>query len=408
MSMRILGKKQKLSYLIPLYIFIYLSTINYWRIIKGENSIERSLFLFVIVLGLVFEIARLLRLKKISSTEGLFFVYMLYCLFSYMLSSYSDLSSAYAYVVLPSLLLGYYYFHRKLNTEYVIIIFIVCSIFVSLLTIYEFVFNQYVLITPTSQYGAFRPKAYADSPLSLGSQLSVSVILCYTMYKKNNRKRFLLCAVLTFIALLFTQSRGPLVGCLIGLYVFYILNMRRLGKGNNKGIIGLIIGIGFILVFLLLVSSGAVSIQSNNVILNRLISITNWGTDAGNLGRLKKWGLYLRFFSESPILGKGIGFVTNSGNGVAESGVIQQLAETGVIGTVLYYLVVYKVLKKGTFVLKNKDTSKSITGIGLISACISIIIYNTVFQIFSSTIGGTVFWILLSIIMVEYDKSIYH
>ena len=109
---------------------------------------------------------------------------------------------------------------------------------------------------------------------------------------------------------------------------------------------------------------------------------------------------------QSPIIGHGIGYVDNSRYGVTESGIIQQLVEIGILGTVLYYSFIIKILKYGDKYAKCNPNGEGYLIVGLIAACVCVLVENCVLQIFDNTIIGTLFWLFLSIIWFVSEGEI--
>lgn len=385
------------KFIVGIYIYIisYISTINYWAVNFGDNNVIRMGFYGIIIFSVVIHFLYALEGKKICVLFLVYFFYLAWCTLSFLRTESTSLEAIYPYVILPLIMISSSFFLKAIDYKFLLKIIITSTTFLSFLSIYEYVTHSYILYRPGDEYRAFRCKVFADSCLSLGCQLAIGVILCVSMARYTKKKSLYIVSAINLTGLLFTQSRGPLVGCFVGLVLIFLYDSiirKKLYRIFLSGIIFVL------LVVIFLVLANSILLAVDNPIILRILSIFNWTSDFGNIERLYKWKIYLNIFKEAPFLGKGIGFVDANPNGVTESGILQQLVEIGIIGTSLYYYFVVLILKKGWNYTKTQNMSDNYLVIGLIAACVCVLTENIVLQIFDNTIIGTLFWIFISMI----------
>lgn len=386
-----------------IYILFYISTINIWFIKLGANNIPRIIYYSIIGTGIVLYFWDILKKQYIFRFFLLFFLYIFYCFFCIFLAEQSSLEAAYPYIILPSIMLSGYSLLKRVDLIFLTKCIAIASTVIAPLTMYEYFTKSYLLPTENDPYVVFRSRVFADSCLSLGCEYAIGALLCIAIWKKTKHKIWFVYGILNIIGLLFTQSRGPLVGCLVGIIILAWYD-AWINRTSRKLFFMGTIALVAIIIFMIINSFGLITID--NPIISRIISIGNWDSDEGNIGRLFKWRAYSEVFLQSPIIGHGIGYVDNSRYGVTESGIIQQLVEIGILGTVLYYSFIIKILKYGDKYAKCNPNGEGYLIVGLIAACVCVLVENCVLQIFDNTIIGTLFWLFLSIIWFVSEGEI--
>ncbi len=153
---------------------------------------------------------------------------------------------------------------------------------------------------------------------------------------------------------------------LIGAFVLYLIYKFRI----KFSVLALITGV-FGIMLLLSWDSLVMNLERNNQdssdnISEHVESISNVSTDASNLERLNRWSSAWRMFQERPIFGWGPGtyvfqyapfqlsnettiISTNAGeNGNAHSEYIGPLAESGILGSLSFLLIILAVYYRGS------------------------------------------------------------
>lgn len=386
-----------------IYILFYISTINIWFIKLEADNIPRIIYYSIIVTGIVLYFWDILNKQYIFRFFLLFFLYIFYCFFCIFLAEQSSLEAAYPYIILPSIMLSGYSLLKRVDLIFLTKCIAIASTVIVPLTMYEYFTKSYLLPMENDPYVVFRSRVFADSCLSLGCEYAIGALLCIAIWKKTKHKIWFIYGVLNIIGLLLTQSRGPLVGCLVGIIILAWYD-TWINKAFRKSFFAGIIILFIIITFIVINSFGLITFD--NPFISRIMSIGNWSSDEGNIGRLFKWRTYLEIFLQSPVIGHGIGYVDNSRYGVTESGVMQQLVEIGILGTVIYYSFIIKVLQCGYKYMKCNLDGEGYLIAGLIAACVCVLVENCVLQIFDNTIIGTLFWIFLAIIWLVSERKI--
>lgn len=190
---------------------------------------------------------------------------------------------------------------------------------------------------PGSDSGTFgttlRPASLTGSFLHYPIALSLLAFALLGIYAQTRRSSYLIVGLLSFGGVAFSLSRSGLVLCVVGLAVGFVL-MRDL-NGKLKLIAVAVLGV------LLLALAGP-----SDLLLTRMLSIFQVD-GAGNAVRLGQWNHLLEEWVASPlVVGSQTGVYTNvTGNfssvesSVAESSVLQQLINFGLIGLVAFYAV---------------------------------------------------------------------
>lgn len=192
-------------------------------------------------------------------------------------------------------------------------------------------------IFPGNDTGTFgttlRPASLTGSFLHYPIALALLAFALLGIFAQTRRSSYLVMGLLSFGGVVFSLSRSGLVLCIIGLAAGFVL-MRGL-NGKLKLIATAVLGI------MLLALAGP-----SDLLLTRMLSIFQ-ADGAGNEVRLGQWNHLLAEWSASPlVVGSQTGVYTNvTGNfssvesSVAESSVLQQLINFGLVGLVAFYAV---------------------------------------------------------------------
>lgn len=192
-------------------------------------------------------------------------------------------------------------------------------------------------IFPGNDSGTFgttlRPASLTGSFLHYPIALSLLAFALLGIYAQTRRPSYLVVGLLSFGGVALSLSRSGLVLCIVGLAAGFVL-MRNL-NGKLKLLAVAVVGI------LLLALAGP-----SDLLLSRMLSIFQ-ADGAGNAVRLGQWNHLLGEWFASPlVVGSQTGVYTNvTGNfasvesSVAESSVLQQLINFGLVGLVAFYAV---------------------------------------------------------------------
>lgn len=166
----------------------------------------------------------------------------------------------------------------------------------------------------------------------------------YFIKNITEKRRIILSSIFVviflFVALL-TGSRGGLLAIALAI-VTYLLFYSKNDKNKIKKIL-----ISIIIVIILIVSiNGLLNLLSPDIA--KRFSVKNV-QESGGTGRTEIWKYYLNFFKESKILrkifGYGAGTILNIYEKVAHNNWIQLLIENGIMGEIIFILLMISLLK---------------------------------------------------------------
>jgi O-Antigen ligase len=230
--------------------------------------------------------------------------------------------------------------------------------------------------------------------LVLPFALACSILRAGKIFKKYGRVSL----GLGFAALLLSQSVGGLVafGCVGALAGFWILR----GFAARSAWLGgfAVLSIGFYVA---------------RDLLNPVHSAGIMGYDVGT--RLLLWTTAWHFFVHSPLWGIGWGNFVGAYGGYLnlswmQSGVyevhniyLQLLSETGVVGFVAFFALIFVALREARRQMNSaSDHFEVALAFGCLGAIVTVLIHGTVDFLFEvSPPFGTVFWVLLALLAVN-------
>lgn len=223
--------------------------------------------------------------------------------------------------------------------------------------------------------------------------------------------------IILFIALILSYSRAAWISVICGMGVLLTTYLRI--KFKYLAFVGAII--------LAMVLNNRYSIlhkmeknkqDSSANISEHLQSVTNIATDESNLERLNRWAAAFRMFEEKPIFGWGpgtymfqyapfqisyqkTGISTNFGDlGNAHSEYIGPLAESGILGTVSFLLIVIVTIITG-FKVYHRVVEKELKIVLLTSmiALITYMIHGFLNNFLDTDKASSLFWGFIAIIV---------
>lgn len=211
---------------------------------------------------------------------------------------------------------------------------------------------------------AYRATVFVGSPMVLGILLGTSVVSNVLFWHRDKKIWYLLFAVLGVAGLLCTGSRAPLVWCVLGVVVLLFLFARQRTLSPITIVLLVILAVAGIVVLVSFAVFPELStgFSELDLLIRRVTSTFDFSNEWGNHARLMIWKHYIGEFWERPFAGYGLGTTSaevasnvpiNYGQFwqiVAESGVLTRLVESGLVGTISYYVFVFLCIRRG---LKN-------------------------------------------------------
>lgn len=208
--------------------------------------------------------------------------------------------------------------------------------------------------------------------------MSLTFVFCLGLFHENKRQRNLawIFILISGLCLLFTNSRGPWLGALIGLFSLVLF------RPSKKVFITLLIVLVSIPV--LLFGVNALTQGKRNSVIIRIEKAINWRTDGDSRERVLMWQSGREMIKDYPLLGVGLGNIhevylkyksTKAWHlGVENelhSNIVQIAVERGLLGLAAFIWVLVVFFKEGYRTLKvlpdNKPFLKAVTAGGLIS-----------------------------------------
>ncbi len=251
---------------------------------------------------------------------------------------------------------------------------------------------------------------------SLGCYLALSVPCILYIIKqsqiKYQKRLWLIGLVLVCIALILTLSRGAWIALIAGLFCYYLptlLQFWKKLKNNHRQLSWFLSGIG-----VLVIGFAFIKIYNQNV--------------ESSIGRIFLWKVSLLMFSDYPLLGIGYGnysylfpdyqakFFDNPANvkfidkacniKMAHSEFYHILAETGIIGILLFLLLIIFISIIFFRLVRTTKDEKQKTIIRLLGAILVIILTHSVVDTVLHVLPILlVFYTCIAILSVYYDNQ---
>jgi O-antigen ligase len=239
------------------------------------------------------------------------------------------------------------------------------------------------------------------------------------MYRKNTKIRIWVWGLTLFflVAEILSYTRAAWLSLFIAGGIWVILRLRIKFKTILITIVTLLL-ITFTFQQQILQKLEQNSQDSSANLFDHLTSMTNISTDASNLERINRWNCAIKMFKERPVFGWGPGtyamkyapyqvasqrtiISTNSGDGGnAHSEYLGAMAETGIIGSISFLVLIITVITIAIKAYSSTDDKRLKTL--LVSALLGLITYyfHSILNNFLDTDKASVpFWGFTAIIV---------
>ncbi len=341
--------------------------------------------------------------QKLTKTPYyiLYAIYMIYIFFNMIILQNSSKYALYEYLFYMLMFFAVCSIFNNFKIEHILYFYEMVGMVVSIEAIWEFITGNLPFRMSEEAQAIRRACGLVGTPLTLGMILACLTLIAFYLGKIRSPKHYLI-SLLNFIALLMTQSRGPLMGFVIAFLVLnYFDSYRKTGKYVNSMLLLMIkcLGIGCILLIILYVFGKDNAFITT--ILKRTQTISEWsGADNSNMLRQKYWKIGLSYFEKYPIFGYGVS--TSGTHSIThinvESGVIKKLMETGIIGFSLYYVMfIGNVIASLRKCIRRKGEYYPLA----IAVIIAIFIENIVLQIIESAATFLLFILFFTCLFME-------
>ncbi|GEM_PF-4499402 len=329
--------------------------------------------------------------------------------------NYSFASILFLYLFCPASLLCFYALAErktKLFSDRLLLLYVIICCIISVLAICEFFTGEYILsfrdteiamrsVRKENQFHFLRASVFSASYLHLGDYLCIGVVV--SLYQIIVKKRYLMIipAALSGVGILVTLTRASYVICGFVALATIMMLIRMNGTPDKKAVI-----IGIAAAFLAIVATWCLLDENMKLLLiRRFQSIFDWSPNSsGNGGRVRRWKFFEGIWTESSknlLLGIGISNAAygNAFGNVTESGLLENLVELGLFGSLFYYGVL---LYPSFLFLKEKKTEQGI----LIFCCLLIfLLHDLIYQIGISVDGRIITWLLNGLLLCEVQTK---
>ncbi len=297
------------------------------------------------------------------------YVYLIMLLFTFILSSWHfNLELYQPFKTFAGLVLGWLLFcikwDSKFKNKYLLSITLmpILSVFIGIIFNFMDLYPLYII----EYTGAFRLQGLSMPPhLAMLAAVGFSVAI---IQAAENKKLYLLIAIINFTILVATGTRGALIFCLL-VGILYVLNqLKNVLYGKVFSLISLII---FILIVSVVAHAYLPQMQAR--IMNNSFEDSSFNSS----GRLEAWKF---FFSEAlvnPWFGRGLGSSTAANDGelnssfrVPHNEYLRIFFDGGLVGLLLVlssYYIVFKSLLKHIEPMKKLYLTAFLLGFALYS-----------------------------------------
>lgn len=386
------------------YNLIFLSLCIYFTTKMLWDTVIPNIFEFVSLLLLLYGAFLYFYTSKITkSTFGIVALYIIFSIYIVLNAAIQDNSqqffrSIYEYIFYSSILFSCAYYLNRIQFENIVKILAFLGLIIALLSWYEYLTGSYIIGRFDASYTiGFRAAVFTRSYLSHGIVLGFFSIIDYYIYIFSRRKIYLILCIFSFVSILTTSSRGPIVAVFAALVIMYVLNYRRRNTSYTKRFcIIIFLLLLFLLIFLFLNSTVTTGNTDVDYFLYRIRQITNWTGDAGNVGRIRIWNRTFDLIRSSLLFGIGPSKTGSWGSGsigVTESGILKHLCELGVVGFLIYYLFIINIIIKGIAANKFCNDKAHIEFICYIGLIIMILVNNITLQSTEEIMVSFIFWL---------------
>ena len=293
----------------------------------------------------------------------------------------------------------------------------------SLVIIYTLINHSRVgLINQEAAHSAVHPFYNDHTAYGAAIAMYIPVIIAFlsSFSRKGSVYKIQWIFLLLFLsfAMVFSYTRAGWIS-LTGAFVVYLLIKLEVRFYLLVVVIGMLIAVGHMFRSNILMELEENRQDSSANLAEHVQSISNITSDASNLERINRWESALRMFNEKPVLGWGPGtymflyapfqrstektiISTNFGDlGNAHSEYIGPLAESGVLGTISFLLIVITTIFTGVRVWhKLKGTWKGSLALGTFIGLTTYFMHGTMNNFLDTDKASAPFWGFIAVLVV--------
>lgn len=317
------------------------------------------------------------------------------------------------YVIFELFVIIGIYAYKYINIDFLFKIFIIYGVIDSVIGMYEF-FTQRAVFSKTNESVAHllngsmivRTQGLNGSYFSMAMMITFCALITFYMFIKKGYLIYLICEIIEIMGLFTTQSRGPMVAFFISFMILYFL----LTNNEKKNIlqerrIRILFGVIGICILVSIISS---NFNFNNMTVNtifiRIRQIFDWKSDTANVTRLNIISNAFSIFKSHLWFGMGIGSTGSEKSAimVTESGILGQLVDLGIVGTVFNIMISVQVLIRTYYIRKSEYKPLYLL---LLTIVIAVMVENIILQIYGNIETMIIYYTVLGF-MLAIDREI--
>lgn len=294
----------------------------------------------------------------------------------------------------------------------------------------------YYSLTRLSSYGFFNQKAahsmmrpFYNDHTSYAAILAMllPVLVGFAISKRYNTVKKVIIGVFVgvfVLAIIFSYTRASWLSLVLAL-IFWILMRFKVKMRTIYTLVLIAGGVFFVFQDSILEKMEKNRQDSSTNISEHIQSISNVSSDASNVERINRWNCAFRMFEQKPVFGWGPGtymfkyapfqkaeektiISTNAGDrGNAHSEYIGPLAESGVLGTVTFLIIIIVTLNTGVTKLyrNSKSGEHRLLVISLILGLVTYYIHGALNNFLDTDKACALFWGFMAMIVAI---DVYH
>lgn len=393
---------------IILYSFIVLVPLARCKLFFDSYEIKLWIVQIGISIVLVFCFVRNYFLKNDIYVLCLLAAYLLFNFFSWTCTPYP-----FKYVALPTLSLLVTYIilcllvaQYSLKLDKVIMLWLITAVLNVFYAIYQFNAGESIV-------GVLGNDNYLASYILLTILISGGYFTRIIIDKNDSVKKFMIIGISIILLFLFctgiyiTHSRGAWIGLGAGLLSFFILSLVAQGKR-------FIFTVAVIIVVIILISMPAVSDFVNKQFQGD-VRPAIWKSTLHMIGA-RPWlgwgkGAYFIYYPQFRITDYWLSSHPKNLTIHAHNEYLQILAETGVIGLVVFMILIFLIIGIGIKKINNlANQSQRFLMIGLVSGVIGMLVHNFVCNNLQFYANAIFLWFMLGLVFgsgvpIEYRSA---
>lgn len=248
-------------------------------------------------------------------------------------------------------------------------------------------------------------------PAASGLIYFTCTILYFAQFLEKKIYIYLLLSIVSIILTIFTISKTNILGLFIFFLTFVSISLsikmlKRTINMKRKNLIMFFLSIYGVVIVLIIIKLNYTKLISGNILVNKLIFRFLKGTDSF-LYRINKSEFFYDTFIGNSVIktlfgggGKGVPeFFLNTNSLAVDNQFVRAIIEMGLIGTVLWLIMLLVLVTIFSNALKKVDTTKYFAMFIALFICYLAMGFG--FEVFQTTRSGMSFWIITGFLLAH-------